>query len=431
MNLPYFNYVLLNFQTQSKIKIACLGIFIVLVFFLFIDPITHYVSATIPFERQEITDGLISKGEDYWYDSINSGYIKDSNITNIFKNLSELTAVSYFSDGHTLNTTLWLSAPFITHPLNDNVSYGMMIDSDSDSSTGSGGSDFMFQITWDNNTKTWTYDIEEWGIVKEARVVTLKHNYTDFYGKGGVITTKDDYNDNYVKLNLDSKYITDPENSVITFFVQHEIKKNNQHYKITDYSKWVPIPPPNFVLSISPNAVDVRQGDKKIIPVEIQSTTALVPSITFTTNGIKNLNTSLDPKDIFTPSKGIGSSNFYIYAPNDFKTGTYKIPILAKIVFPAENFKIEGNKPLSIQGISKTQSAYLTLTVNPPLTLSDYLASAWDIWGNPINSFIGLIIAVIAVITGIGGFIFKKSKEKNSNIVSANKNAEEDQTKKE
>ena len=109
----------------------------------------------------------MSKGEDYWYDSINSGYIKDSNITNIFKNLSELTAVSYFSDGHTLNTTLWLSAPFITHPLNDNVSYGMMIDSDSDSSTGSGGSDFMFQITWDNNTKTWTYDIEEWGIIKE------------------------------------------------------------------------------------------------------------------------------------------------------------------------------------------------------------------------------------------------------------------------
>lgn len=64
---------------------------------------------------------------------------------------TDILAVNYISDGQTLNATIWLSSGFNSSAFNstDNqqsrkLSYGMLIDADSNPKTGYNGADYDF-----------------------------------------------------------------------------------------------------------------------------------------------------------------------------------------------------------------------------------------------------------------------------------------------
>ena len=63
-----------------------------------------------------------------------------------------------------MNATLWLYFPFKVHPrsTDENVNYGMFIDSDFDDTTGFGGIDYKVEIGWNNQSKQWTKVLEKW-----------------------------------------------------------------------------------------------------------------------------------------------------------------------------------------------------------------------------------------------------------------------------
>ena len=88
----------------------------------------------------------------------------DMSTNQIYKKVKEkytdITSVDYYSDGKTLNATLWLLFPFKEKPPIKELDYGMFIDADFNSKTGYGGMDYKVELQWKNNS--WNKVIETW-----------------------------------------------------------------------------------------------------------------------------------------------------------------------------------------------------------------------------------------------------------------------------
>src|SRR5215212_12074044 len=82
---------------------------------------------------------------------------------------TDIQSVSYFSNGTCLNATLWL-ADFLTSPNDyENVNYGIYFDADSNNRTGLSGIDYKVEVSWNNESRTWTRVFEEWSSNGEVR----------------------------------------------------------------------------------------------------------------------------------------------------------------------------------------------------------------------------------------------------------------------
>ena len=98
---------------------------------------------------------------------------------------TDIVGVSYFSNGQTLNSTIWLMAHFIRQPIQyDALNYGVMVDSDYDKTTGVGGVDYQHEISWKNKTKTWDKAITKWSTSGHDKLLHENRNYTGFYQNG-------------------------------------------------------------------------------------------------------------------------------------------------------------------------------------------------------------------------------------------------------
>lgn len=83
-----------------------------------------------------------------WYQTYGNS---DDHLTNTY---TDILNVNYFSDGKILNTTFWLGSGFnssyYSNQLSRNVSYGVLIDSDSNPRTGYEGANYDFYVEFTN-----------------------------------------------------------------------------------------------------------------------------------------------------------------------------------------------------------------------------------------------------------------------------------------
>lgn len=101
------------------------------------------VASSSAFELQEITDENRQWVQTY-----------GNNDENLKCNYTDILAVNYISDGKYLNVTMWLASGFAnnsTSPPEYNqpfrkISYGMLIDADSNTNTGYNGADYDFYV---------------------------------------------------------------------------------------------------------------------------------------------------------------------------------------------------------------------------------------------------------------------------------------------
>jgi hypothetical protein len=124
--------------------------------------------------------------------------------------------------------------------------------------------------------------------------------------------------------------------------------------------------------------------------LDIGSNTAYVPQVSLFTEQLSNLKTEQSPNQIYTPSNVIGTSHLRHNSTNMSDTESFKLPITANITFPSESFNFE-NKEINLEGVTKTQLIYLTVSKLPPLDFCDYISIAWAQWDVALNGFIGRI----------------------------------------
>ena len=237
---------------------------------------------------------------------------------------TDIQSVSYFSNGTCLNATLWL-ADFLTSPNDyENVNYGIYFDADSNNRTGLSGIDYKVEVSWNNESRTWTRVFEEWSSNGERKVLNPKQNVTDSFGDGG----------SYVTLYADLDSILSPDNYRVLFYAE-VIDFNKRFYWIIDSTNWISVPSPQLDLAVLPNPIILIQGEQSIAELRINSTTADEVDVDLyfpqSGNNSKAIPMRLDSEKFHVPPFGAASTPLHLSIPPDTPPTGYMIIMRANI----------------------------------------------------------------------------------------------------
>ena len=350
------------------------------------------------FELQE----MINENHDWFQTYGNSDlYLKN--------NYTDILAVNYLSDGETLNATLWLNAGISNYtdfslkkPLNK-VSYGMLIDADSNSETGYRGADYDFYVELTGgHLSVYIYQLSSTGGYK---LIGSNTNFTEVYDESGEYLGSVDF-------TLDLDTINNPGNYNLLFYSAESFGSN----EVRQFTNWVSIPPPTLQVTTSPEDISIRQGENMMVPARIKSSTGF-------SNDVVNITPSGDKNSEYAIASGFNTSEivvnveriqpplFKIDIPKETPLGIYSIPLIVTIREPSEavitkpiNVDSSGGKVDPEVEISKkyptvgylTKPINLTVTVVAPKTINDHFKEFWGTYGSFIGIFAGAFIGAFA-----------------------------------
>jgi hypothetical protein len=383
-----------------------------------------FASSSPSFQRQELTLGSGS-----WFDMISGKSTRGGT------NYIDIQSVSYFSNGRDLNATLWL-ADFIVSP-NDYelVDYGMYFDADSNNETGLSGIDYKVEISWNNESRTWTRVFEEWSSSGESKTLSKQENVTDFFEDGA----------SHVTLSADLDSMLSPNNYRVLFYAEGIDYLQKQFSWIIDPTNWISVPSPELVFVVSPSPIVLTQGEESIAEVRINSSSAeelqldINPYVTENSSNSKLITMTLDSEKLLIPPFGAASTHMRVSITPDIQPTDYMIIMRANIttlntppfVEAAETQKNATNNGQDI-GISSSQSfrELFTRSVSKFVsrTITDepvYKSSVFSIqvkewkFDEQLNSFVNqwvtpltaIYTAVSSIVAGVLGWIYGRRRK--------------------
>jgi uncharacterized membrane protein YuzA (DUF378 family) len=368
--------------------------------FLYVTFLNGVFALSPSFPRQEIKDIPLD-----WRD------IDKQKPTDEGSQFTDIRRVNYFSDGKYLNATLWLRGNIVNGSENGpQVSYGMFIDGDSKTETGWQGVDYQTEISWQNGT--WMSTVAEFSSLGDVRILdSIKLNNTELSKSMG----------NYVPLSLDLRYMIFPEKYKVIFYAG-EIKKddnNNATIRMMDFTNWVHLPTPEFIISTKPSSIELRPGEQKTILVNVNSTTGFEPVVNFSAINLTDVGWKLRHNHLLLPSYGLETIPLQIKVSENATVGPYLLNMFANATFPSESLIDSPSSeeeqqqfiiPQENERISKQTS--IGITVREPLTVIDHVSEIWGKLGGFIN-FVYLIGGAAA--TWLFTTYIKKREKKNDN----------------
>jgi hypothetical protein len=346
-------------------------------------------SSPITFVRQEIIDIVNIDGWNHITEEFSSEQFQD------------IKSITYYSDGNFLYATIFLKSLFEIHPKSNYTAYGMLIDVDYDINTGWNGFDYILTISYNNDQKIWTYQLEERSNDGSARILDQKNNFTKFF---------DASNSEYVYLSLDLKKINYPEEFLIVFYTDYDYQDNESgsYNAITDFSDMVFIPPPRFQITTLPNNIILRPGEEDIVQININTSNRIIkPEISFfTENKSDILNSFVRPNKIEIPYSGFAATYLYINILNNASPQLYSLPIYVKVEFPTQTLSKDLKKE-----ITKNTTIYHNLRINilEPFSFEEKFTNFWNVYGGVLSLIGGGFIA------GISGILIEKLRKKTTN----------------
>jgi hypothetical protein len=348
-------------------------------------------SASPSFTNQEISDGIMD-----WIDINAQEYSKNASL------FADIRRVDYFSNGRTLNATVWLSAPFNDDPSKvgiESVSYGMFIDADfNDDSGWFYGVDHQLEIAWQN--KSWTRNLATISSLGDIRILDTDSNYTAFF----------DMSQNYISLSVDLTSIVSSDKFKLIFYTIE--KQRDESTQKMDLSKWITVPPLTMVLSLTPNPVQIRPGEEQIITAYVNSTSPFDSNVHLFSVNDRGIKSEFIPAKLGIPPLGKEKTNLNIDALKNAEIGEHELNVIANTTLPLST---DSNIPLLRVFPNKIEApsiqSSLAVNVLPPLTAAEQLSKFLNVYSN-YASFIPLVITAI-----VTGAISKGIDIKNSAIL--------------
>ena len=291
--------------------------------------------------------------------------------------------ITYFSDGKTLNATLWMAGGIKHDPSIYGASimaYGALIDTDNNNATGKYGVDYQKEIQWNSRDKTWNTILFEYSSPTLFRTLDIRKNYTGFFKEG----------ERYILLPLNLDSITSPSTFRLIYYAV--LVYNNNSKIILDLTSWIHIPPEHFTLFTLPSNIVVSQGEQQDIGIQLKSNEENTPqSASYSPAQIAgSVKVEFNPNKLNVSSFGIAPAPFRITVSPDAQIGQYTIPISLNIskgsIFPSKalinisNF----NLPITTKHYV-TGNANLTLSVIEPPALGERIKDFWNTYGSPIS----------------------------------------------
>ena len=310
--------------------------------------------------------------------------------THLGSDYANILAVNYVSDGKTLNTTFWLASNsgnasvFSQH--DKSIRYGMLIAIVTlPENSGYNGANYDFFVeAKDGKWSEYLYQLSSTG---SRALVYSKENYTLPFG-GSTIGP------GHVNLRLDLDAIHSPSNYGLSFYTAESFKSN----EVRDFTNWIAVPPEPINIMTDPKDSVMRQGEEQLVPAEFKT-----PLSDNVTSIIFDNDPSYSFDGLNVTAERVHPPLFRVQVSPQTPVGVYDIPILASMSIqttssnlPMFNDTVTGDSDPEFQ-ISKeyptigyiTSKANLTITVLPPLTVSETFIGFWGIWGDAI----GLIVA--------------------------------------
>jgi len=319
---------------------------------------------------------------------------------------SNIQRVTYFSDGRTLNATLWLGGGVEQNPSLYGVSaaiYGELIDADNNPSTGKYGVDYQQEIQWTNKTNSWNKLFVEYSSPLNLRTLNIEKNYTGFFQN----------KEKYVLMPLDLKSITSPDKFRVIYYA---ILIYNESRILLDLTPWIDIPPPRYTFSTTPNPVVITQGQQDDIGVQLQSSSGLPPKLANFTpyQNYSNILVKFNPSQLNTSSFGVAPLPLRIETSSSAQIGKYTIPILLNIstgsVFPSKFIQLANlNVSIPAQGYIGGKGN-LSISVIPPPSIDQRIRDFWSVYG----FLISLVVAGFVGATSTFVFEYFKSRKSRS-----------------
>jgi hypothetical protein len=387
-------------------------------------------SSSPSFQRQELT---LSSGS--WFDMFSG-----KSTTRDGTNYIDIQSVSYFSNGTDLNATLWL-AGFTTSP-NDYelVDYGMYFDADSNNRTGLGGIDYKVEISWNNESRTWTRTFEEWSSSGKSKTLSKEEeNVTDFSQDGA----------SYVTLFADLDSMLSPNKYRVLFYAEGINRSLQQQFSwIIDSTNWISIPSPELVFVISPSPIVLIQGGEYIAEVRINSSSPeelelnINPYVAENSSNSKLITMKPDSERLLIPPFGVVSTHMRVSITPDIQPTDYMIIMRANITTvntapfaepgstQSETQKSATNNDQQI-GISRGLQAiseFVSKTItDQPVFKSSVFSIQVKEWkfDEQLNSFVNqwitpltaIYTTISSIVAGILGWIYgrRRSEDRNNN----------------
>jgi hypothetical protein len=323
-------------------------------------------------------------------------------------NYTDIMAVDYVSNGKTLNATFWLasalknsSASVYNQPFRK-ITYGMLIDADSNTKTGYNGADYDFYVeSVAGKLSGYLYHLSSTG---GYRLVGSKINYTGASFNSTV-------GPGNVNLQLDLSSINYPSKYNVLFYTAESFNSN----EVREYTSWVIIPPPKLQITTSPGNILIRQGQEQLIPARVKSTSGFSNDVINMTLAGSNSNydiaSGFNSSELHVIIQRIQPPLFKITVPQQTSLGIYTVPLLVTIREPS---LATITKPISTNPrgglvdpefeLSKkyptvgylTQPINLTVTVIPPSTINDQFRDFWGVYGQFIGIFAGGFVGAYA-----------------------------------
>lgn len=340
--------------------------------YLYLEHVRGEIS---PFPRQEINDGI----HDGLYANTTTSSNKNNTAT-FTSDSRDLIAVSHFSDGKTLNSTLWFLGMVSKYDDFDDIksaSYGVLVDVDNNPFTGRLGVDYQKEISWNTTDNFWTSSLIEYSSSGNQKIEIAASNIT--------ITQ----NQSFFPISLDLDSITSPDKFRVSYY---SMEVNKDSTNIVDMTNWVDVPPAQFTLSTLPKSLVLTQGESLDIGAQLVSNTGSSPQVLNIDNEKNNAHVlvKFNPNGINFSSFGIAPLPFRITAPSNAQVGQYTIPLLANV-----SLEMTPTGVLGIPGNNTSSAGDGYITVRPNLTVSvierppfgQEFRDFWTTYGQVISLF--------------------------------------------
>jgi hypothetical protein len=353
------------------------------------------------FQRQELTLGSGSWFDMIWQNSTTTG-----------PHYADLQSVSYLSNGTHLDATLWL-ANFETTPNDyENVNYGIYFDADSNNRTGLNGIDYNLEISWNNESRTWTRAFEEWSSNGQNKTLDKKENMSDFFEVGG----------KFVTMSADLSPMLSPDHYRVLFYAEVINQEKVPFYWIIDSTNWISIPSPKLVFTVLPNPIVLIQGGESIAEVRINSSTAdevelhISPNVPENSSNSKLITGKLDSEKLIIPPFGTASTHLRVSITSDIAPTDYLIIMRANVTpvntpsFAAAGITQSGTQStFSAKDGKNALSEYISKKItDQTVSKSSVFSLQVKKWSfeEQLNSFVNLwITPLTAVYTSISSIV--------------------------
>ena len=372
-----------RFPIFFSFDIVFTGVLLSSVFFLsFFIPLALFsqaFAASPAFDQVLIYDKEISNQKNDWVQT------SDSDSANLRSDPVDLLAVDYHSDGKTLDITFWVksnseNASLYNQPFKK-IRYGVLIAIVSlPQNSGYNGANFNYYVeAVDGKWSEYLYQLSSTGT---SALLESKTNYTEPLGNPII-------GPGYVKLRLNLDSIHSPSNYGLSFYTAESFKSS----EVRDFTSWVAVPSPVIDILTHPENIVIRQGEKKIIPTEIET-----PLSNNVTKIAFEYGTNFSSNGLSVSAQRMQPPLFEVEVSPQSPVGVYKVPFEASMLVQTTSstspmfnntvteivdpeFQVSKKYPTTGDIIGKGN---LTIEVIPPLTVNEAFMAFWNTYGTPL-----------------------------------------------